>query len=115
MLPRKNRVNRKTFDETLQKSRTFHSAYFSLRVRKDDTLTAPRFAVVVSKKVAKTAVARNLIKRRSREIFQALSKEGNGNIQIPTNTISILFFKKEGATLPFSLLKVRIGEVFSLR
>ena len=58
------RIATDEFKEIMTRGKVFHSPLASLRyiVRRDDTL--PAFSVVVSKKVAKTAVKRNNIRRR---------------------------------------------------
>lgn len=72
-----------------------HSPHLSLKALKGDHFVS----VVVSKKVAKTAVDRNRLKRRVRAITQLLQLQG------------IFFTKKGAATLPFSSLKQEVEEL----
>jgi len=107
MLPKKHRISRKEFSSVLTKSLLRHSNLFSLRVGALSPDKAPHLAVVVSKKVSSTAAGRNLLKRRSRDIFQKLIP------RLKPGTAYILFFKKEAASLSFSKLKEGIEALFT--
>jgi ribonuclease P protein component len=61
------------------------SSLFSLRILKNP-LKSKGFSVVVSKKVAKTAVLRNKIRRRTYEVLQ----------KIPKTPYSVILFAKNG-------------------
>lgn len=63
MLPKKRRVDTARFKDIMQRSATFHSVYLSLRIQKD-TAQVSRFSVVASKKVTRSAVERNFLKRK---------------------------------------------------
>jgi ribonuclease P protein component len=63
VLPKKHKIQRPEFRDTLSKGRTYHAPHMSLRVAKGGG-DGPKFAVVVSRKVAPTAVKRNLLRRR---------------------------------------------------
>jgi ribonuclease P protein component len=67
MLPRKQRISTQLFKDIIQKGSAFHAPLFSIRIKK--TLNNSRFGVSVPKKVAKTAVLRNKIRRR---VYSAL-------------------------------------------
>ncbi len=62
MLPRLLRLNIGLFKEIIEKGRFSHGKYFLFRYVKNEGI--PRFAVSVSKKVSKSAVDRNKIRRR---------------------------------------------------
>lgn len=68
MLPRSHRIATKHFPRVTQ-GKTKTNDLFRVVVRMDDTLINPRCAVIVSKKLAKTAVARN---RMRRQVYAAL-------------------------------------------
>ena len=61
MLPKEKRIPREQFKELLLSRKFSNSPHFSLRI---GVATMPRFAVAVSKKVSKSAVVRNRIRRR---------------------------------------------------
>ena len=63
MLSKKQRIPRELFTELLLRSKYANSEHFSLRYRTNTDKTA-RFGVSVSKKVSKSAVTRNTIRRR---------------------------------------------------
>jgi len=77
MLPKKYRLRlKKDFDRIFQKGRFAGGRFFTMGCGKND-LDISRFAVVVSKKVDKRAVRRNLVRRRSGEIIRL----GRGKIK----------------------------------
>ena len=63
MFTRRNRATTETVQKVLTSGKTKHSAVFSVRYLPSDDV---KVSVVVSKKVCKTAVARNTLKRRMR-------------------------------------------------
>jgi len=65
MIPRTKRVGKKDFPPFTTKGRSFSTPLFSCKiVSGKDAGATNRYAVVVSKKVAKSAVVRNTLKRR---------------------------------------------------
>ena len=70
MLPRSKRVSIHRFLEVIKKGEIIHSSFFTMRFVK--TLSKSRFAVSVPKKVAKTAVERNKIRRRVYTVLNGL-------------------------------------------
>jgi ribonuclease P protein component len=105
MLSRKNRVKREQFERLQSTSALYHSPYFSLRIKKNDSEAPFTFATVVSKKVAKTSAQRNLLKRRIKNVAEEI-------ISPLPSTSSILFLKKDGAALSFALLKKEIENLY---
>ena len=63
MLPKGTRLPRELFTELLEKSRYANSLHFTLRYRLSDHC-AHKIGVSASKKVSKSAVTRNTIRRR---------------------------------------------------
>ena len=74
MLPRSQRISTQLFKEIIQKGVAFHATFFVARIQK--TGKASNFGVSVPKKVAKTAVLRNKIRRRVYSAIRNISKKG---------------------------------------
>lgn len=71
MLPKKERLDTKRFDEIIASGRNINAGAFYLKALNNDLL---RFGVVIPKKVAKSAIKRHLLKRR---VFNSI-KENKG-------------------------------------
>jgi ribonuclease P protein component len=84
---------------TYQHGKTIRDSKISL-VFASNIKKRQRFAVVVSKKVLKSAVGRNRIRRR---VYEAIRIE-RSNIQQPVDCIFIIY-TKEIATIDFSELR----------
>ena len=92
MLAKKNRISRALFNTLLKDGAFFPSANLSLRVTKTQKGLS-KFSFVVSKKVSKSAVVRNLLRRRGYSALQsALDRE-----KISTGGFLGAFFFKKGA------------------
>ncbi|MBQ6355068.1 ribonuclease P protein component [Candidatus Saccharibacteria bacterium] len=89
--------------------KTIRSAKASLVYTKN-TRGFQRFAVVVSKKVEKTAVGRNRIRRRVYEAIRLYKKEQN--LDIPYDFIFIIY-SKDFLTCDFSEVKEMIASLIS--
>lgn len=89
MIPKLNRINREDFEKILKKGRLQNSGLFSLRFLENPYNTT-NIGVVVSKKVAKTAVSRNKIRRRAYSLVQKYLKP----LKPP---YFLAFFAKKGA------------------
>ena len=92
MIPNTNRINREDFENIMKKGGFSNSGLFSLRFLKNvenKGLSGWRISVVVSKKIAKTAVSRNKIRRRAYSILRKYLK----NLKSP---YFIAFFAKKG-------------------
>lgn len=61
MLPKKERLDTKRFDEIIASGRNINAGAFYLKALNNDSL---RFSVVIPKKVAKNAIKRHVFKRR---------------------------------------------------
>lgn len=71
MLQRINRLcKKKEIDGVFLQGKSIKEGYLVLKFAKNQ-LNSTRFCFVVSKRVSKTAVGRNLLKRRMREIARA--------------------------------------------
>lgn len=63
MFNKRQRVDRNSFDSIMSTGKRVSSGLFLIRI-KDNYLPLPRFAVVVSKKISKSAVKRHFVKRK---------------------------------------------------
>lgn len=88
MLPRSKRLSKKEFDEVMKKGRVNHSTFFTVIwvVSEDKHL---KISSVAPKKIAKTAVLRNAIRRK---VYSAVGKSIN-DISLP---IKAIFLSKTG-------------------
>lgn len=106
MLPRTNKVGKRQFPSPTAPGRGFASPLFSGRVTPLADGTAPaRYAVVVSKKVAKSAVARNTIRRRmfaAIRVQQGLAKHG---------FTLVLYMRNASVAAPYRTLEDAVAEV----
>lgn len=105
MLPSPFRLSKISFKTLLEKGCAVHSSSFTLRYRQVPHST--KFAVVVSKKVAKTAVERNTLRRRIypvlRTILPLVREEG---------VECALFLKTPASSLRGPFLASAIKEIF---
>lgn len=107
MLSRSKKINTQLFKEVLNKGKIYNFPYFSIKVSNllvDDPQS--KFTCVISKKVIKKAVQRNLFKRRFFSIVQKKYKELSGNRAV------IFFLKKGGEQLSFDDLEKEILSIF---
>ena len=71
MLAKANRLTKRTdFENLRQNGKFLTTPYFSFSFIKRETDTPSRFGFVVSKKISKSAVVRNKVKRTLREIVR---------------------------------------------
>lgn len=97
MLPRTKRLTTPLFNDVFSSGKTFHSTSFSIRAKKtagksEQTGIVSRFAVSVSKKVLKSAVSRNQVKRRIYTAVAAIDDQ----IKLP---VSLIFVMKPGVAI----------------
>ena len=71
MLPRTHRIQTEYFPG-VTRGKTFQGDVLRVVIRRDDQLKNPKCAVIVPNKVAKTAVARNRLRRQVYEALQGL-------------------------------------------
>ncbi|HSX48812.1 MAG TPA: ribonuclease P protein component [Candidatus Saccharimonadales bacterium] len=71
MLAKENRLTKKIdFENLRQNGKFLTTPYFSFSFIKRETGTPSRFGFIVSKKISKSAVVRNKVKRTLREIVR---------------------------------------------
>jgi ribonuclease P protein component len=87
MIPKKNKISHLFFKNLLKKGKNINTPYFSLRVN-NHSYGNYRLACVVSRKIARKAVKRNLSKRRFLSILFSYK-----NILCPN--MSYIFFLKQ--------------------
>lgn len=104
MLARKNRIPTKEFPSFKDKGIRFVSGLFSGTLYK--TTAKTQISVVVSKKTAKTAVARNLLRRRFYSTISPLVK------RISKGTRLVFYPNTEAIKAPFPTIRAEIEEVF---
>lgn len=83
MLPKKKRVTKDIFQDIMDKGNVVHGSFFILRYLKQDI---PQYAVVAPKKIAKTAVKRNSLRRKVYNTLRLYDLKSNAGI---------FFYKKE--------------------
>ncbi len=105
MFSKKKRVGRELFGEVSARGASRHSPFFTIRVLRGPGTGESRYAVVVSKKVSKKAVTRNLLKRRT---LAALRE-----CPLPFPAAIVVFLKREAHDLPYEDLKRELGSLLS--
>ena len=90
MLPKKRRVSKQAF-KNLQGSHSVTLPSFTLRIIRAEGPT--RVAFVVSKKIAKTAVLRNKLRRRGYDVIRKIIS------RLKDGMLLVFYMKKESVTL----------------
>jgi ribonuclease P protein component len=103
MLPKKNRISKENFPSPKRQGFRVFSQLFSVVFYKGEEEI--RMAVVVSKKIAKTAVMRNRIRRKMYSILREGTKRTNKKGTL------VIYPKKEALTAKFSVLEKEVVEV----
>ena len=101
MLPKSQRLTTEDFKD-FRGSSTSHSAHFLFRVKRAAPPATTRMAAVVSSAVAKTAVMRNLMRRR---IYEVLAKEA---LSSPPPLLITVTAKKGAPALSFQAVRAEI-------
>ncbi|MFA7000183.1 MAG: ribonuclease P protein component [Candidatus Paceibacterota bacterium] len=86
MLSKKKRITKDIFQTILKKGNIVSSSFFLFRYIKE---TSPRYAFVAPKKIAKTAVKRNSLRRIGYNILRSYDLQ---------SCAGIFFYKKEALT-----------------
>lgn len=93
MLPKKKRITKDIFQTVLRKGNIVSGSFFLFRYIKE---TSPQYAFVVSKKIVKTAIKRNSLRRRGYNILRQYNLK---------NCAGIFFYKKEALHVSLNELK----------
>lgn len=106
MLPKKRRIPRSLFPQTINGSYFFNSKSLNLRVYKSaDEKKPSKVSFITSKKVSSKAVERNLVRRRGYSIFKPLMEN------IKPSLLLIFALKKEVISVTFEDLKAEINDL----
>jgi ribonuclease P protein component len=107
MISKNQRVNKTLFKDLAKKpKKSLFGDFCTISYTLDKSLIKSRFSVVVSKKVAKTAVSRNLIKRRFYAVIESLP--------VPQNPyIAIVYVKKEAVKASFTQISAEVNSILS--
>lgn len=105
MLKKAKRIKKSLFSKAYQTGRVFSSPNMTIRVSPIIPNEDSKFSFVVSKAVAKSAVDRNLLRRRG---YASLS--GMSNLP-EKGSANIFFFKKGAKNLSYKALS---GEILEL-
>jgi ribonuclease P protein component len=105
MIPSKRKVTTGLFKFVIEKGRSYHTEYFSLRVfsNNSNSLDLARFSVAVSKKVDKKAVGRNILKRRLYKIVEPLL------FSAKSGSLCVFFVKKKFNTKETPLVSEEVA------
>lgn len=107
MLGRKNRFHgHGSVRRVYRTGRPTRTGLFSLHANRGDRVVATKVAVVVSRKVHKSAVKRNRIRRRIYELM----REYLPNIKTPTEIV-ITVYQPEISDMPADTLKAAVREL----
>jgi ribonuclease P protein component len=91
MLKKKNRADTKTVDKIFKEGTSITSPGLTLRFVKTPQTTSPRLSFIVPKSVAKSAVKRNMLRRRG---YSVLTKQIH---RFPANISGVFIFKNSSA------------------
>ena len=104
MLPKSKRQGTKAFEEIIKKGQSFHGSFLILR--RLMTKQTSHFSVSVPKKVAKSAVLRNKIRRRVYSVIKHLEDRIRPDYGV------IVIMKTGSEKLKFSVLSSEIEKIF---
>ncbi len=104
MLPKTKRLSKELFTRVMEKGQVFHCPFFLLRVALGQGYS--RFAVSVPKKVSKTAVGRNRLRRQVYSIIQSLENK------IDQERLIVIVLKAEAAKLKTKELGSELEKIF---
>lgn len=107
MLPKRNRVEKALFKDILTLGRVFNTTHLSLRAIKENKKQESKFSFTVSKKVAKSAVDRNRIRRRG---YAALALVW---ARIPDSFVGIFSAKSGIAAISFEDLSLEVKNILA--
>ncbi len=123
MLKKSQRLTTSQLERVLKDGKVAHTALFTVRALNGGVSTIrpidkpAKFAVVVSKKVAKTAVGRNFLRRRIYEVLGLKGCESGSNSyclinQVKNGSLVAIFAKNRSEKFSLFELKKQIGASF---
>lgn len=101
MLKKKNRVNKHLFTDVIKGGTVYYSQNLSLRVIKTQD-SKPKFSVYAPKKELKSAVKRNLLRRRAQAVLHKILTKVDQKINC------VILLKKGALDIPFPKLEDEI-------
>ena len=104
MFKKSSRVQKQLFPHILKKGKVYYSKHFTLRIVQKQGNREGKVSFVVSKKVERSAVRRNQLKRR---LYHALKE----NLVVLSSFIGVFFVKKGAHLLSFSDIKNELAEL----
>lgn len=112
MLPRSHTLRSGEFSQILKEGKTIRSPLFVLRIKKATVKSAKtektsRFSVVVSKKIAKTAVERNFTRRKVYSALETFIKD------IPAGYEGVISVAIPLANTPYATVLGGLRNIFS--
>ena len=109
MIPKKSRfIGNRTIERVYKSVRPHRSGAFNIRVKKSN-IDGYRLAVVVSKKVSKSAVVRNRIRRR---VFEYARKNIAGTPELSGYEVIITVFEESTANIEAKELAKQLKNLF---
>jgi ribonuclease P protein component len=110
MIPKKNRIEKSLFDSIYKSGTPIHTPLFYLLYSHNSSLET-KFSFVVSKKIAKTAVLRNKLRRRGYSVIRKNMSQIESHVQclifLKAGSGDLLFKEYENQ-LVFLLKKAKI-------
>lgn len=105
MISSQRKISRDLFKTLMEKGHSFHSESFSVRIAPLFLGGGSKFAVVVPKRIEKSAVKRNAIKRRFYRVIESLLLVAKPDL------LYSFFVKKNIAIYPFETLRSEVLSV----
>jgi ribonuclease P protein component len=104
MLPKKKRLNKSSFNIVIDEGKPFHSTIATLRLK--ETTENSQFSISIPKKVSKSAVVRNKMKRKVFSIIKELYPD------LQKKVMGIIIMKPNSDKLDFETLEKEIINLF---
>ncbi len=105
----KNRLRKtKEIEQVMKLGKSRSGKFFGLKYMKNE-IEEPRFAIVISKKVHKSAVQRNRKKRQIREVLREFVKDG----VLKTSNDYVIFVQKQILDVDYNGIKQDLSDLFA--
>lgn len=107
MLPKKDRINKKLFDEIFKNGKTYHSDSLYVKISKLQPEEESKFAFVTPAKFFKKAYERNKLRRQGYSVIKYNLKDIKKGFAI------IFFLKKEIKDINFEKYKTEVENILN--
>mgnify|MGYP000258102300 CR=1 FL=1 len=104
MLPKKNRLTKSSFNQVIDEGIPFHSPTATLRLTKSDNQS--QFSISIPKKVSKSAVVRNKMRRKVYTIIKDFYPD------LDRNVMGLIIMKPNSDKLEHEDLRKEIYNLF---